>query len=486
MKKLRCRPNAIVHVRRLQRERGVIAILTALLLLVILGFCGLALDLSRLYNRKIEMENVAATTALAAATSLNGTVDGINAAVAAASSRLTDQPPRSLAYQYNKGQMAWSNGALKFSSSPNGEWVDVASALENPAGLLFAKVDTAGLDSKYGQVSSMLIQVMAKKGDTSWASSSAAASAIAGRSSINVLPLALCAMDVEAAHNRASELVEYGFRRGVSYDLMQLNPNPGAAAGQTFLVNPTVAPGAAGTSPDIDTVKPFVCSGTIGIPKVIGNELTVESPFPLNLLYGQLNSRFDTFVAPCNEYTAPPDLNVKSYVATAAGVPWMSTVPAGQAALLSTVGHRWTIADVEPSPAGTLATQYGPLWAYARAVKFAPNEPANGYSTFDTSDWKKLYDPGKPASSGYPTGTPYAPGGPSSTVQLPPSGRKGMAGRRVLNISLLSCPVSGNKAMVLGVGRFFMMVPATATSLHAEFAGLISDQKLGRQVELYK
>lgn len=491
MEKIRCRPKAIVHFRRLQKQRGVFAIMTALLLIVLFGFCGLALDLARIYNRKVEMENVATTTALAAASSLNGTVDGVRAAVAAASNRLTDQSPRSLTYQYSKRQMDWSDAALKFSSSPNGEWVSVDTALANPAGLLFAKVDTRNLDASYGRVDSMFMQILSP----AFAVSTTGASATAGRSAINVLPMALCAMRPEEALNRSGELVEFGFRRGVSYDLMQLNKDANAAAGQTFLLNPMSSAGTTPLPADLASVKPFICTGSMAFSSVSGKNMKLEGPFPLSSLYGQLNSRFDTFVTPCNEYTAPPDLNVKSYVATAAGVPWMSVVPR-QSALLSTDGdqsgsstaigpQRWTVADPDPSPGGTQTKDNGPLWSYAKAVKFAPTEPANGYTTFENSHLKNLYA-GNPKFSSYPDGTPYAPSSSSSTVLLPPSGKKGLTGRRVLNIPLLSCPVAGNKALVLGIGRFFMTVPATSTSLVAEFAGLISDQKLGRPVELYK
>jgi hypothetical protein len=57
--------------------------------------------------------------------------------------------------------------------------------------------------------------------------------------------------------------------------------------------------------------------------------------------------------------------------------------------------------------------------------------------------------------------------------------------RRVLNIPLLACPVGGGTATVLAVGKFFMTVPATATSLYAEFAGTVSPGTLGTDVELY-
>jgi len=59
----------------------------------------------------------------------------------------------------------------------------------------------------------------------------------------------------------------------------------------------------------------------------------------------------------------------------------------------------------------------------------------------------------------------------------------------VLNVALLSCPVPAGataQASVLGVGRFFMTVPATATSLPVEFAGVAAPSSLSGAVELQR
>jgi hypothetical protein len=70
-----------------------------------------------------------------------------------------------------------------------------------------------------------------------------------------------------------------------------------------------------------------------------------------------------------------------------------------------------------------------------------------------------------------------------SSAHLP-----GVRYRRVLNVPLLSCPVAAGAnvtANVLAIGRFFMTVPATATSISAEFAGVVPEQSLGGRVEMY-
>lgn len=62
------------------RQGGAFAIMTVPLLLVIIVFCGLALDTGALYNRKVELSGLARAVALAAAKELNGTSAGVIAA----------------------------------------------------------------------------------------------------------------------------------------------------------------------------------------------------------------------------------------------------------------------------------------------------------------------------------------------------------------------------------------------------------------------
>ncbi len=471
-------------------QRGNILLLFAPMVVVLIGFLGFALDLAMVYNRRAELQNVTASTALAAARQLNGTTAGVTAALQRAQTAAA-----ALKYGYNQFAVTWSNAAISFSTSANGPWLDAANAQATPNGLLFAKVDTSALDANLGTVNLAFMKALS----SAFASTSTAATAIAGRSSILVTPLAICAMNNAPAAPRPNpgapqtELVEFGFRRGVSYDLMQLNPN--GAAAQNFVVDPLDPPGVPGAAANTfaATVSPFVCTGTLAIPRVRGGTITVASPFPLATLFNQLNSRFDQYVNNlCSPNGAPPDRNIRSYTYTA--IPWMTTAPGQQSALTIPPGaNLLTVADPLPAPADNTAPKYGPLWAYARAVPYAafqasPTEPASGYTGYAPASWATLYNPGQPAAnSNYPGSTPYrlvvganflAP----SALHLP-----GVANRRVLNVPLLSCPVGGGAvttATVLGIGRFFMTVPATATSIFAEFAGAVPEQSLGGPVEL--
>ncbi len=464
-----------------RRQDGTIAILTIAAIIVIIGFCGLALDLSQVYNRKVELQSIADVAAQAAARELNGTRAGITNAVQAASARFGGSSDRSVTFQYGQ-PVQWSDSAIEFGPTPNGPWESAGSAENRAADLRYARVSTAGLDPSYGQVKTLFIPFFA--GDLAEVSMSA--HAVAGRSAIKVAPLAICAMRPEEKRDRNGELEEYGFRRGISYDLMNLNPDS-TDSGKSFLIDPLAAPGSTGV-PDtsLRKVEPFVCSGTLAIPRVTGGQISVSSPFPLGDLFNHLNSRFKNDAVICNPDTAPPDANVKAYVYNTS-VPWMSTAVDGQSAALSEEGgKRGTVASPEPAPATTTAGMYGPLWSYAKAVKYASTEPSSGYVAYGTSNWATLYNPGKPAAAtSYPSSTPYMAVKGSVNFQAPTGSHKGVRHRRVLNVPLLACPVGGSKATVLGIGKFFMTVPADNAHLYAEFAGLVAEQSLNIKMKLY-
>jgi hypothetical protein len=479
-------------------QRGVIAVLCCAMLLGMLGMLGLALDLAMVYNRKAEMQTLADATALAAARELNGTSAGIGNAVTAAATAASG-----FRYQYNNLLVSWSSGALRFAaaaSTPDEAWSDIAGAQAAPASMLYVKVDTRLLDSDPGLVASVFMRFSSARTTVS-----AAARAIAGRVSTLVTPLAICAQSPVAAASRANvtsnaaynELVEFGFRRGVGYDLMNLNPD--GLTPENFLIDPLAPPGMPGAAAHfaLDVVGPFVCSGRLPMPGVTGGTLTLQRGFPLASLYQQLNSRFDDYSGNlCQPEVAPPDSNIKPYTHTAVG--WMVTPPSSQTAAAWTSGgtRLWTRADPLPGDASNTAPQYGPLWAQAKAVPYSayasqPAEPAAGYSTFAASAWSSLYTPAAPSATGYPSAQPGATAYSQlsgNTFQAPSAANlPGVSRRRVLNVALLACPVAAGSmtsATVLGVGRFFMTVPATATSISAEFAGIASPASLSGAVEL--
>lgn len=477
------------------RAAGAIAIMCALSLVIIVGFLALALDLSQLYNRKMELQNAADSVALAAAHELDGSRLGIENALQHASERLTAAAPKAATYAYGRGTLSWSSDAIAFSDSPAGPWRGAVEAQAAPARLLYVKVDTDGLPGNHGAIRTLFLQIFFSSTFTA-----TRATAVAGRSGLRVTPLGICALRTEAHRDHNGELEEHGFRRGVGYNLLDL-AHTEAAAGETFIVSPL--PGTAPIT-SIGTLAPFFCTGTMAMNRLTGGgKVAVASPFPIGSLYQHLNSRFGVYntaiTAPCDSRTAPSDINIMEYNTSGAGTPWMAARPQGQSArLLLAEGRRWNVAGPDAAPEGTTAIQFGPLWSYARAVPYSAYaagepEPPGGYSTFDPSAWETLYSPGKPSTSTvtpYPssaaTPTPYAHTS-GDVFYKPPSNssNKFLRNRRVLNLPLLACPVVDGKASVLGIGRFFMTVPATSTSLYGEFAGLVPEQALGTQVVLY-
>jgi len=456
----------------------------------------MSLDLGRVYNRQIELQSIANSAALAAADELDGTREGVDRAVTRARVVATR-----MRYNYNV-EVNWSNSALRFAPSADGDWEDDGFARSNPNGMRFVRVDTSALDSSHASVSTFFIQAVGRSGTTTDVS----ARAIAGPSALNVVPFAICAMSPDAAEPRNNpgsstppttppnvELVEYGFRRGVSYDLMQLNPYEDKAA--NFMVSPVSHGGTAYL--DEDKVGAFICTGTMARTQITGESVTVAQPFPLASLFDHFNSRFDHYPSgTCDPSSAPPDANVKRYDhSVTGGVPWMKVAPQFQGAeTLKEAKRLWTIANPLPAPVTNKAESYGVLWAYAKAVPFSSytggREPTSGYTPFGTSAWSTLYDPGRPAISSYPTSnitpTPYSATSGNTYFLAPTLARRpGVRNRRVLNVPLLSCPVSGSTATVLAIGRFFMTVPATEDTLYGEFAGIAREDSLGTLVELY-
>jgi hypothetical protein len=487
-----------------RRESGAFAIMFIPLLVVMCIMCGLALNAGQLYNRKADLSGFAKAVALAAARELNGTEDGLNQAKSKAR-----ETAEGLKYQYFESgtSFVWQDAALSFSNTPahDGTWIPASGAgAAQATSLYFVKVDTAGLASS---VRSMNF-IFPTFGQTS-NEAQVRDIAIAGKTSLNVTPLAICAMSPVAASKNTytssagttlSELVQYGFRRGVSYDLMQLNPNETTAA--SYVINPVVAPGASGPAFDTSILGPFMCSGSMWVPRITGGFVQVSrlpSTAPLASLHIPLNSRFDIYGGgPCAATGAPPDYNVKAYEYDKEGsVKWMSPTVGARAALTVTSnGKRQTAADLL-TPAESPGN-YGPLWAFTKAAK-APSsldapEPSGGYTTFSTADWPTLYKSG-PTAPGYPTATasPYLSTSTTSGNYVAPKNDNleiSTLQRRVLNIPLLSCspstPSGTNvNATVIAIGKFFMTVPATQDSLIGEFAGLVPAQSISGQVELY-
>jgi hypothetical protein len=470
--------------------------MSAVLLILLIGCFALAIDLSRIHNRRAEMHSLANSVALASAKHLNGTKPGIDAALAAAKN-LVENRANGPAYGYGI-RMNWSNDAITFGTTRNGGsgWKSHTDALTAPVGVRYAKVDTGELDPDYGTVDLLFARIIAP----SLSAVGIRHTAVAGKERLHVTPLGICAMSPDPQSKRASlsdaiydELLEYGFRRGVSYDLMKLNPAGTTSA--TFQIDPVkLAGGVSADAHFSDAMySPYICSGTMAVSSVTGARVNVKSTFPIDQYYTQLNSRFDPYTGSCDVHTSPPDTNVKQY--TFGGIGWMTLKATVQSALKdpASTSRLQTVADVGP-PNHAAAADYGALWTFARAVpwssyldKGAP-EPPEGYVPFEATNavWRALYGTNADVAN-YPLTAPYFRTSGSAYYVAPTSTRKpGTSNRRILNIPLLACPVTSSEADVLAIGKFLLTVPATSAAIHAEFGGITTDDQVSSMVEIYQ
>ncbi|MFM2089509.1 MAG: hypothetical protein RLZZ237_4378 [Pseudomonadota bacterium] len=461
----------------------------SILLIVVLGFIGLALDVGQVIGRKTELQNLADNAALAAAPELVGTAAGLANAVAKAKSSAADRS----AFQHRTQGAVLSDGSIRFASAfdaPATAW-HAAGAVPDPAKALFVRIDTHDSEPSLGSVKTAFLGAWSPALRTL----NAGARAVAGRVSVRLTPLAICALSPAPSGLRTNpgpperkEALEYGFRRGVAYNLFNLNPYGPAPV--HFLLNPMGTLGTVGSSAQMSNaaVTPFICSGSMLHTAIGGASIHAHRPFPTEL-WSAFNARFNQYAGNgCDPQTAPPDTNIRPYPNALPG--WWMNMPSGSSASPSaSATSLLSVADLPPAalPATIPAASYGPLWSFARAVQYASPKPAGDYTAFPTSAWAGLYPglPAAPASNGfYPaSSTPYF----TSGLQTAPVGNVGVAQRRVLNIALLSCPLPGGSDIlvnVLAIGRFFMTAPAASGMLSAEFAGLVSEQALAGPTEL--
>lgn len=493
--------------RSSRSQRGSMLVMFAFLILVVLAFMGLVFDLGRMQNNQAELQSVADAAALAAARQLDNTTAGVNNAVAAAVAAAGSAAKRN----YQAG-VVWPTAsvlqALRFANSvgPNAQWQTANTAIGAPAGMLFVQFNTALTTPPGGAAGPIFMRLL--PGTST--SATVSASAVAGRAGIRVTPLAVCALSQAVVQPVArisgnvapivTELVEHGFRRGVGYNLLGLNPLGPAAL--NFIVNPIDPPNQVGNPANLSApvAAPFVCSGTMLRSQVIGpgSLVSVAAPFPIAALFNQFNSRFATYVAgtgtgACDQFSAPSDSNIRLF--NGVGINWWPATANQVATSRQIGGNLKTTAELAPPPppvTGITTADYGRLWAFAKPVPFAAYspgvaEPALGYTPFPISAAAKLYTApagGAVLGASYSAAASWTPYSAAPPI-APAAAIARVANRRVLHIPLLACPVPANGlAQVLAVGRFFMTVPATAAAVNAEFAGVASAQAVAGPVEL--
>lgn len=506
------------------KQRGAVAIIFGLALTTVFGFMGLSLDLAQTYDRKTELQNAADAAALAGARRLVGTTTGIDAAV-------TDAKAVAALHKFKfQTAVGLADATIKFSASPDtadASWLDATAAKLVPSTIFFVKIDTrgsnTGTDADYGKVNTNFMQAV-----SSTSSTNTFGRAVAGRYALGVAPIAVCALEetpkfgsITHAGLTDPELKEYGYRRGISYNIMDINPLGNSAL--KFLLNPVDVPPAANdnsactpNNASASNLTSYMCGGTTSIITSLPGYVYVNTGVTSSS-NKDLNSRFNKFgngANDCKAASAPPDTNIQEYrvnispsnqISTLSDplkIPqkWMTVEPSQQSIKMDTVSKK-------PKFFPLTAADYGTLWSYNHAVKYAAAPP---YTPFSSSNWPNLYPIGvgvtpetvvgtstPKALAAYPTGTNAAPYNVAAFSKAPVANAPGVTDRRVMNLAIVKCSTlsatkkstGGNSCQtiqVLGIGRFFMTIEANLPSaLDMEFAGLIPDATLTKDIKLY-
>ncbi len=489
-------------IKQERHQQGAVIIVFTLSLLVLFGFMALAIDLGRTYVLRTELQNAADAAALAGAKELNSTVAGVGRARARAIA---------MAAQNN------SHFTTPISITSSNLWVgpcpDAESCTMVPIDSIVSDAQASGMTYlrvyiSSGTFSTFFARVPAKTDGTgAVATTSTYGEAVAGRYTNQIAPIGVCGIiNTTTGATRpkgevipgSGELAQFGFRRGVSYDIMLLNPL--VPNSDPYLINPVDAyPNACSPSnSSADATAPFVCGGTAASITSLPATAYGNTGISAGKIEAALNSRFGDFSPPsvCNPATTPPDANIRpfAYNNNAAGYTnWITPNPTGQ-----TLNPSNTFYPTKPLTRG----RYGVLWSYSRAVRAntgtSPPTPGTAFSP-TASDWNTLYPTQEagnlaPAPTNYPTAatSPYLDSGHSTP---PGGGMVGQAGRRVVSLAIIDCPnviKSGacSRLPVLGIGRFFMQTPAdfkgSPKKLYTEFAGLVDPFVSSDIIRLYK
>lgn len=520
-----------------RKQKGAVAIIVGLLsVLVLFGLMGIAVDLSFLYTRKTEFQNAADAAALAGAKDIDHKQSGIPLAVDAAIAMFLQNAGSNLidAEQITAANIRF--GACPYASEANPNvanpmWVEPPDSVTPcpffapgdlgsdalAAGKTFIEVDTGRRDQSVlfmkipsGVLGSPILNI------------GTGGYAVAGFYVNDLTPIGVCAVDPDNATSSYSypdgttELLELGFRRGVTYNIITLNPL--GAPALPYLLNPVDAPPAPclPNHSSADFTRPFIC---VGNSAILGSHVpTPADPGWAYVNTGQsagvmeraLNSRFGNYQGnTCEPATAPPDANIKEYPCTGGAAGCVNNPPAGASRDWmqgdgNTLPSRMDVVDstthlpsysLPPTPNAAFAN-YGVLWSYSRAHDASKNP----FGAPTDAMWQKLYNtaPTGDLLGDYPTtpgtGWQYAApyNQPSGSDYFEGPSQPGKKDRRVLKIAILDCSTLGSAAVscapikVVGIGRFFMPVKAALPgNINGEFAGVVG-QPLAAEIRLYR
>ncbi len=459
---------SVFNAKLKSRQKGAVAIIVALCLVVLVGMLGLVLDLGHLYVTKTELQNAADASALSGAKELNGKVTGINNAI----NRAIEAAGKNK-FNLNSSALVITASNIRVGACPSEGCMEPITSITSDA--LAADKTFLEVNTGSKSLSTWFAQVLSNVGSNM----ATAAVAVAGKYQTNITPIAICTIPNPGTTN------ELGYERGVTYKISDSNP---IGAGTMFWLDPESAKSGVCSATSADDTRPYLCTGKTGYTPIVGQTVNTNTGIS-NSQFESLDSRFDSYGSQgkCDPATAPPDTNIKEYryEDNAAGSPskWMGTDPVGQS--ITAVDKNDNTAPYDPCKKNTpckslpysarTAADYGVLWSRYRPVGKT------------VADWPTLYS-GNTATS-YPETSPYEQTS-GAYFQAPTVSHPGVAGRRELNLVIVDCSTAGGickPATVLGVGKFFMQRKANvANDIFVEFGGLLPTPLPTSDIKLYK
>jgi len=123
----------------IRQEEGAIIVFVALGLVVLIGMMGLAFDLGHAYVNKSQLQNVADASALAGASALDGTADGIDRAETRATDYGSSQYLANRT-EFNTELVPVPASAVTYASALDGPWLSKSSAQASAADMRYVRV----------------------------------------------------------------------------------------------------------------------------------------------------------------------------------------------------------------------------------------------------------------------------------------------------------------------------------------------------------
>lgn len=441
------------------RQRGSVLLVLTFSLIVLFGLAALVLDVGRMYIIKNQLQNAADAGALRGAKVLDGTASALATATSKAREAALTNEFKLVANPLTNGEIDVYFSATPFPAS----WSSADAACRGaPANCFFVRVDT-----RASGIASFFAGVIGVN------TNAARALAVAGRYTVDVLPLAACAINLANCPD-VTPSGTCGYSKGLSYKISEVNP---IGPGTLYWIDPeATTPSCNITS--ANAMRPFVCQGKVSAGVKLSPTVYTNTGISSGPLLGAMDSRFGDYPSQsqCSPDTAPPDTNVMQYLC-----------PSGSGCAISndnpSVTANWTSGTFTSQAAHrTSAGGVQPLTFDTNGVIWAATPPATAPIA------------GRASNTNYPgSGTPYSQ--TSGSYFRAPTGSGAafkVSGRRLINLIIVQCQSAGGvcrPATVKAVGQFLLTRRTNISSdkeIYTEFVRLIPQGELITDIKLYR